>query len=268
MERRPWHALLLVLVALSFPAGSHGAAPAGLADGGSAVVRAVIDGDTVLLDRTVEGADEVRLVGIQAPKLALGRAGFAEWPLAAEAKAGLERLAAGRQVRLLFGGRRIDRHGRLLAHLETADGTWLQGEMLGRGLARVYTFPDNRAAVAEMLDRERQARAGGRGIWRLGFYALRTPDQVRDSIGTFQLVEGTIADAAAVKGTVYLNFGADWRTDFTVAIDKQALRTFTAAGQDPRTWKGRRVLVRGWVSPRNGPMIEATHPEQIEIDPP
>ena len=46
------------------------------------VVDSVIDGDTVVL----QGGAEVRLVGIQAPKLALGRPGLRDWPLATEAK--------------------------------------------------------------------------------------------------------------------------------------------------------------------------------------
>ena len=111
------------------------------------VVSAVVDGDTVTLDSGVG----VRLVGIQAPKLSLGRAGFRDWPLAAEARAGLEALVAGASVRLVYGGRRIDRHRRLLAHLEreAAPGRpalWVQGEMLRRGLARVYTFSRTRGA--------------------------------------------------------------------------------------------------------------------------
>src|SRR3546814_5034081 len=42
----------------------------------------VIDGDTL----TLADGREIRLVGIQAPKLALGRTGFQPWPLAEEAK--------------------------------------------------------------------------------------------------------------------------------------------------------------------------------------
>ena len=45
----------------------------------------VIDGDTVVL----ESGLEIRLVGIQAPKLPLGRPEFEPWPLADEAKARL-----------------------------------------------------------------------------------------------------------------------------------------------------------------------------------
>src|SRR3546814_9575429 len=107
----------------------------------------VIDGDTLVL------ADEreVRLVGIQTPKLPLGRAGFEAWPLAGEAKRKLEEIALGRVLDLGFGGRRGDRPGRVLAHLFAAEGRWLQGEMLSAGLARVYSFSANRTAVAEML---------------------------------------------------------------------------------------------------------------------
>ena len=43
----------------------------------------VIDGDTVALD----GGAQVRLVGLQAPKLPLGRPGFKTWPLAEAAAA-------------------------------------------------------------------------------------------------------------------------------------------------------------------------------------
>jgi len=40
---------------------------------------------------------------------------------------------------------------------------------------------------------------------------------------------------------------------------------FDRAGIDPTSWKGRRVRVRGWLRKYNGPMIDASHPEQIEV---
>src|SRR3546814_16350501 len=113
---------------------------------------------------------------MQAPELALGRAGFQPWPLAEEAKARLAAFSLGRVLDLGFGGRRGDRHGRVLAHLFDAEGRWLQGEMLSAGLARVYSFSDNRTAAAEMLALERAARALGRGIWRDPFYAGRSEE--------------------------------------------------------------------------------------------
>ena len=43
------------------------------------------------------------------------------------------------------------------------------------------------------------------------------------------------------------------------------MRTFRRAGVDPTSLEGRRVRVRGWLQSLNGPMIEVTHPEQIEV---
>ncbi|MEC9347948.1 MAG: thermonuclease family protein [Pseudomonadota bacterium] len=235
--------------------------PAELPAGESGTVIEVVDGDTVILST----GTEVRMVGIQAPKLPLGRRGFEPWPLSEEARATLQALVRGRTFTVHFGGQRTDRHGRALAHLLAQDGTWLQGEMLRLGMARVYSFDDNRALVAEMLELERSARAGRFGIWSHPFYRILGPDDAGTRIGTFQVVEGTIVDAALLRGTVYLNFGADWRTDFTVSIGRRAMAPFRAAGLEPETWNGRQVRVRGWLDQRNGPMIEVTHPEQIEL---
>jgi len=232
-----------------------------LAPGGSARVARVIDGDTV---RLADGRD-VRLVGIQAPKLPLGRPGFSAWPLADEARAALEALVAGETVTLGYGGARMDRHGRALAHLHTRAGTWVQGEMLARGLARVYTFGDNRALAADLYAREREARAAGRGIWREPYYRIRSPADVGRDIGTFQIVEGRVHGAAVVKGRTYINFGPDYREDFTIVIPPRSRRGFKALIPEPAALAGRRLQARGWIQSFNGPMIEATHPEQIEM---
>ena len=241
------------------------AAKAELDTGGRAGVREVVDGDTVILERPVDGAVQVRLVGLQAPKLPLGRPGFPTWPLAEEAKLALEDLVSGRPVALRYGGRRLDRHGRHLAHLFLDEGTWVQGALLRLGMARVYSFADNRARVADMLAIEAAARAARLGIWGHPFYAVRNPAEAARHMDTFQLVEGRVLDAAKVKGRVYLNFGVDWRTDFTVSIGSKPLRLFRKAGIDPLLFEGRIIRARGWLKRRNGPMIEATHPEQIEV---
>ncbi|MDH5748139.1 MAG: thermonuclease family protein [Rhodospirillales bacterium] len=256
--------LLILAACLLWGPGSRAAAEP-LKTIGTATAVSVTDGDTLILDRTVEGSNEVRLVGIQAPKLPLGRKGFKAWPLAGAAKAELEKLVLGKRLTLSFGGAPMDRHGRLLAHLHDEDGRWVQGELLRLGLARVYSFPDNRARVADMLKLEAEARAQRRGIWALRFYEVRTAETVAGGFNTFQLVEGRVRDTAKVKGTVYLNFGADWRSDFTISVSSRAARMFTKAGIDLLQLKGRIVRVRGWLKKRNGPMIEATHPEQIEI---
>ena len=239
--------------------------PPGLDAIGDAVVHAVIDGDTVVLD----DGRQVRLVGIQAPKLPLGRTGFAAWPLSDEARVALADLVEGQAVRLYVGGRAEDRHGRLLAHVERAvDGLWIQDALLRRGLARVYTFADNRAAADALYAAERAARAEDRGIWALPYYAVRTPEGVGADIGSFQVVVGRVLDAAEVRGRLYLNFGEDWRTDFTVTVPPAAVDLFAAAGLDPLALEGRWIRVRGWVDSYNGPVITADHPQMIEVGAP
>ncbi len=251
-------ALALLLLAVPW-IGSAGA----LEVGANARVIEVVDGDTVVL----ADGNQVRLVGIQAPKLPLGRTHFPAWPLAEEAKAELQRLVLDRTVGLGYGGARRDRHGRILAHLHLPDGTWVQGALLASGMARVYTFADNRALSREMLGLEREARAKGRGIWSNDFYRILSPDDAERHIDSFQLVEGRIEAVAVVRGRAFLNFGRNWRTDFTVEIDPADLKAFRESGLDPKALEGRRVRARGWLKSRNGPAIQATHPEQIELVP-
>lgn len=254
-------ALILILAVLVLPVPLHASGPQDLPSGGTAQIIMVVDGDTVVLD----DKRQVRLVGIQAPKLALGRPNFQAWPLGEEAKLALKTLTLGKAVEVWLAPSSPDRHGRVLAHLVSVEGQhWLQGEMLRQGLARVYTFPDNRVLAREQLALERQARADGRGMWALPYYALRTPDNVRHDVGTFQIVEGRIVDVARVKKRIYLNFGVDWRSDFTIKVDVRKEALFKAAGIDLLALKGQRVRVRGWIKDQNGPMIEVDHPERLE----
>jgi micrococcal nuclease len=236
-----------------------------MAPGG--LVVQVTDGDTVVLDSGLV----VRLIGTQAPKLSLGREDFEDWPLAPEAKVALEALALNRNVQLGYGGEEIDRYERALAHvfIETADGPiWAQQAMVAQGLARVYSFPDNRKCLDLLFAAEGRARLSGLGIWRDPYYSVRAANAPGDLLaraGHYELVEGRILLAEQSGGRVYLNFGRFWKEDFTAVIEAPALRLFAAAGIDPLVLDGALVRVRGWVDDRDGPRIEVTHPEQVEV---
>ncbi len=171
-------------------------------------------------------------------------------------------------MRLFFGGALKDRHGRLLAHLRTRDGVWVQGEMLKRGMARVYSFADNRAVVRYMLALELEAREARRGLWGHPFFAVRDAANIPAMarlFSTFQVIRGRVLDAKRIKSRVYLNFGDNWHDDFTITLKTQARRMFAKAGTEPLSLQGKVVRVRGWLKKFNGPMIEASHSEQIEV---
>lgn len=253
---------LFLFVTPAWPAPLGPALPPGLEPGGDAVVAAVIDGDSL----TLSDGRTVRLVGLQAPKLPKGRRDFSEWPLAREARSALERLLEGQTVMLYYGGAHADRYGRVLAHLVRADGLWIEGEMLREGMARVYTFPDNRAVAQPMLALEQEARAARRGVWADPFYAVRTPEEAVRYEGRYEIVEGRIVDAARTQSGVFLNFGADWHTAFTLRLRPDALKLFRAAGRDPLALNGKTVRVRGWIRrDRFRAVIDVTHPEEVEI---
>lgn len=237
----------------------------GLVEGPRGTVASVVDGDTVILDTGMV----IRLIGTQAPKLALDRDGFAPWPKAEEAKAALAKLTLGQAVRLRYGGEREDRHGRALGQLfiEGA-GTWVQAQMIAGGWARVYSFPDNRKCLAELMAAETQARTMKLGIWSDPYYTVRRadrPEAIAALEGHYELVEGRALVAEKAGGRIYLNFGRHWKEDFTAVIDGPAIARFKDAGLDPLVLGGALVRVRGWVDNRDGPRIEVTHPEQIEV---
>lgn len=241
------------------------AACEGLVDGPRGVVASVTDGDTVVLDNGLV----IRLIGTQAPKLALGREDFSDWPRADEARLALEALVLGQPVLVRHGGERIDRHGRTLGQLfVTGAETWVQKQMIAAGWARVYSFPDNRACVTQLLAVETQARFDKLGIWADPYYLVRRadrPDDLAGRQGYYELVEGRVLLAEKVQGRIYLNFGRSWKSDFTAVIDKAALGLFSRSGLDPLKLEGALVRIRGWVDEDDGPRVEITHPEQIEV---
>lgn len=278
--RRHVSATVVMLVCLSGPgmaerngAGAMaerliGGVACALSPGERMRVAEVIDGDTLKLENGLE----VRLVGIQAPKLPLGRPNYPHWPLAKEARTALLDLAAGATVELRYGGLERDRYGRALAHVFTldekgAEKAWLQAAMIEKGLARVYSFSDNRACLGRLIAAERSARADGLGIWREAYYAVRKAHDpsLRDEKDLYELIEGRVLSVGRAGRTVYLNFGRRWKSDFTGEIDEAAEGDFAAAGFPVDTLEGKLVRLRGWVEQHDGPMVRISHPEQIEV---
>jgi endonuclease YncB( thermonuclease family) len=265
-----WTAILLVLViqspGLTRAETDAVRAPSGCRPDPSAVgiVAAVGDGRTFTLD----DGREIRLAAIEVP----GSDGL-EQPSrlnpAADGKELLQSLVGGHTVTL--GRAERDRYGRTVAHvflLGAVQERWIQGEMLARGHARVAARVGDGGCVAELRQRERAARAAQLGLWADPYYGMRPADDpaaVSGERGRFAIVEGSVVSVRESGGTVYVNFGRRWSSDFTVTIAKRNERAFAAAGVEPKRLAGRRIRVRGWIEERGGPWIDATRPEQIEV---
>ncbi|HXF54673.1 MAG TPA: thermonuclease family protein [Hyphomicrobiaceae bacterium] len=227
----------------------------------------VIDGETFV----IEGGSEVRLAGIMTPRASDAGAEGGKLPLESKARLALERLILGKPVELAREARGSDRYGRLLAQVFVHGGgappAWVQGYLLSHGLARVVGAPELPSCLEALLGQERTARQANAGLWADPIYQVRPAWRTAELLGlrgTYQIVEGRIVAAAERGRRIYLNFGRDWRQDFTAGLEAAANKLMARRGVDVRTLAGARVRVRGWIERRNGPYIEVEHPHQLE----
>ncbi len=237
-------------------------------NGGASVVTEIRAGETLILG----DGRAVRLAGVLAPKRWEGGSRSAG---RAEMERELTRLVQGKKVTLLLGARKRDRYGRFLAQvIADADGDaiWVQEKLAAAGVVRVMSHADNRICIGELLAHENEARAARRGLWKTGYFAIHAANAAHVLSGLarhYEIVEGRVHSVKEVRGRVYLNFGENWRRDFSVYIPAKSSALFSGEGarETPplAQLKGRLVRVRGWLRIFNGPSITVTHPEQIEV---
>jgi len=157
-----------------------------------------------------------------------------------------------------------DRYGAVPMVIDLPAGGTLQEHLLAAGLARLDLA--GLAPGAEPLQRaERSAREARLGIWAAAPYRVRHEGDVGAWLGTFQLVQARIHRAARVGGNVFVNFGPDYRSDFTVLFKDAAARRFLRSVGPLPDLAGCAVLVRGWIEYWNGPLIAAMDPDQMEF---
>lgn len=225
----------------------------------SSRVAHVYDGDTVKLSH----GQKVRLLGIDSTET--GKEGDADEPFSQEAGERVREWIGGQKVTLIRGGERKDRYGRHLAFVETEAGVDVGARLLAEGLALVYVHPAAQDRLEEYLRLEDEARGKGVGIWSRPGVRLVDHAEAARHAGGYRIVRGRVVQASITRKRVYLNFGTDWKRDFTVTIPNRDLKYFRQAEIDPRKYQGRIVEVRGRIHDRNGPSIQVSHPLAIRI---
>ncbi len=165
-----------------------------------------------------------------------------------------------------------DRYGRLIARVWTEpEGgiAMLQASLIEDGAARLLPYPDNtETEIRALLALEAEARTRGQGLWGVPDYAIRDtdPDMLAQLQGELHLIQGRIMRVAELdSGRVYLNFGSDWRSDFTIRIDEEDREAFDAAAIAFDSLEGREVRVRGIIRRENGPIIRLAYPMRLEL---
>lgn len=234
----------------------------------SARVAGIIDAQTVLL----KDGRIVRLLGLAFPS-----AMTSEVPeIIFTAKERLEKLLPEGTEILVYQRRHqtpdarrghVNRMGHLLAHIVRKDNSqWINGTIVAEGLAWVMTDSANHELANPLYALEQSTRNGKKTIWSdESIYGLLTPDTARSGDGQFRVIEGIVKKSATSKNNLYLNFGKDWRSDFTVMISPSLRRSLSRQGIDPMSLSGKTIRVRGWVRSWNGPFMELETPERLEI---
>jgi len=68
-----------------------------------------------------------------------------------------------------------------------------------------------------------------------------------------------------VRGITYINFGDDWKRDFTVAISSKYKVNFKGLDWKFLSLENKWIRIRGQLRTYNGPYMELYFPEQIEF---
>lgn len=227
-------------------------------------VKYVYDGDTF----TTTDGKKVRLLNINTPETA--KKNKPSEAYAVKAKKHLEKLIDKKEVVLKYDEEKKDKYKRYLAYVYLKDGTFVNAEMLKSGLAHIYSFPKNVSKYNELKKSENYARKSNLNMWSDPRWQVQNANYKKAvekfRFGKYQTFKGKILNVAKIGNKTFLNFGHNWRTDFSVEIHKKYLRYFTQQNINPEQYyKGKTVIVRGILRPVNGALISATHPQQIEV---
>lgn len=175
--------------------------------------------------------------------------------------------AIGKDVtRLKEGMDRKNRYGDSFAGYENSSWGWLQEYWIKKGFA-VYSgrgpYLESRKSI--LLAAEQKARTERRRGWQR--FRILPAKEEASFVGKygFQIVEGVVRSTGKSKKYTYLNFGDDWRTDFTAAILRENIRVFEKKGWKLTDFKHKWIRVRGFIRSYNGPFMDVYYPEQIEI---
>lgn len=226
-------------------------------------VKYVYDGDTF----TTTDNKKIRLLNINTTETAKKNKSSEKYSV--EAKNKLKELIDNKEITLTYDKEKKDKYNRYLAYVYLKDGTFVNAEMLKSGLAHLYSFPNNIAKYEELKKAENIARNQNLNLWSDTRWQVQNANSQKPiekfRFGKYQMFKGKILNLVQVNDKIYLNFGNNWRTDFSVEIKTKDLKYFNFNPLE--YYKNKTVIVRGILIPVNGGLINVTHSQQIEIIP-
>lgn len=254
---RTLYLLLAVAISLCLPGIATANCAADRIDERAGISR-VQDGDTIIL----RDGRKLRLIGINTPELP--REDSPGQPFAQEARAALASLLeSNNEIGLRFDEQRVDRYGRLLAHLYLAGGESVQARLLQQGYAAAIAVPPNLWNQECYQQAEERATRAGLGLWRLGYYQPLATTDIGPALADdgFRFVHGRVVRSGAGANAVWLNLEGG----LALRIARPDLRYFP--GFQPRDLVGKVVIARGWLRARGAaPVMQVRHPSALKLE--
>ena len=232
---------------------------------GSGIVSSVETGDKLTLDN----GTRVVLAGIRAPSYLYKDAVFdpaRSWPYAKQSKDYLAKVILGKSITLHCLGNSTDRHGRTIAQAMLF-GKSINQVMVKHGWAFAYPYKTQDNMAQRYYRVEDHARAARLGIWRDTTYQPLPASKPKDiPIGKFVIINGTVQTHGKARQDHYLNFGDDWKSDFTIKLNKTNVKHIQKRlGFPIKALAGKQIEVRGWTEYGGGPMIELVHTARLRL---
>lgn len=230
---------------------------------GHGVVAQVLTGDLIKL---VSG-EKVKLDSIKAPEYWPKGSPYNSWPNAFAAKKELSNLIERQDITLFCFQKKLDHRGIKHAHVKrSSDDLWIQDALTRSGYAWVFGGTAPVSLMENLREAETDAQSAHKGIWSNSAYAA-VPALDLEAIkpGWFQLIKGTVVAVASIRGTYYLNFGSDWREDFTIQLSHKLAEKYASDQLNIASLQGKIVEVRGFVEWAGGPKIIVTDRHQIRL---
>lgn len=155
---------MAMLCACTDPGPTTVTVPGTTEQGTEAVVRSVVDGDTIEVSFGGGTGERVRLLGIDTPETVKPDAPVDCFGPEASA-ATKDLLEPGTTVIVQRDTEARDRYGRLLGYIWRTDGTFVNRVLVADGFARTLSIAPNTAHRGDLAAAAAEARAAGRGLW-------------------------------------------------------------------------------------------------------
>jgi len=254
----------MIAAAILAAAALYACAPEGAGPGEPARAERVWSGQAFEIEAADGSRSGVVLAGVKPPN---GEFHPAAADSARSALTGrLEAAGAAVTLRTASDPER-DRYDRLIAMVGTQDGD-LAEALVRDGHLMVWPRAGETLDFTALYTAEAAARAEAAGAWSSGAFSVMGPDPnaLSQRLDGPVIVEGRVVDTGEARdGRVFVNFGLDWRSDFTATADRRSREVFLEAGMDLVALEGAQIRVRGWLYETNGPAVSLTHPAQLEI---